>query len=377
MIVALLSLVAALSIGVPYQTTTLEDVGAELRNDPVYVDPVAERSITDAEADQLRAAIRDADTPVFVAVLDESAASSPEAALDDLLEATGLAGTYAVVLGGQFRANSTEIGGAGQIASGAFQQHRDAGTFAVLRDFVGEVSSAAGGRGTGAGDGRSSDGGGSSLAPLLLLGGGAAALWAFSRRRRRGVDQVSQREFDADVQMIRAELSVLADDVMLLEPQVVTVPDARPDYEAATSRFRAASAALDYADDAVDLVRVERVVREAEYAMSRARSIVQGHEPPAPPTDLRRPGLHDEPALDVDRNGMPVYVGAGPFYGGGAWFGGGSGLFSGLLLGSMLGGGLGGFGWGGQSGSGGGDGGDWGGGFGGGDWGGDIGGGDW
>ena len=380
MIAALLSLVAALSIGVPYQTTTLEDVGAELRRDPVYVDPLlsgtTERSVTDAEADQLRAAIRDAGTPVFVAVLDRSAAASPEAALDGLLQATGLSGTYAVVLGGQFRANSTEVGGAGGLASAAFQEHRDAGTFAVLQGFIGAISGAADGGST-ARDGGSSDGGGSSLAPLLLLGGGGVALWAFSRRRRHGAHQVSRREFDADVQMLRAELSVLADDVMLLEPQVVTAPDARPDYEAATSRFRAASAALDYADDAVDLVRVERVVREAEYAMSRARAIVQGHEPPAPPTDLRRPGLHDEPALDVDRNGMPVYVGAGPFYGGGAWFGGGSGLFSGLLLGSMLGGGLGGFGWGGHSGGGDGDGGDWGGGFGGGDWGGDIGGGDW
>lgn len=386
MIATLLSLVAALSIGVPFQTTTLDEVGAALRNDPVYVDPLAERSITDAEADQLRAAIRDAGTPVFVAVLDGAAASTPEAALDDLLDATGVAGTYAVVVGGAFRANSTEIGGAGGLASSAFQRHRDAGTFMVLREFVGDVSAAADGRSTGgSGGGAPSDSGGTSITPLLLLGGGGVALWAFSRRRRRGHDRVADRaasrEFEADVQMLRAELSVLADDVMLLEPQVVTRPEARPDYDAATSRFRAATAALDYADDAVDLVRVERVVREAEYAMSRARAIVQGHEPPAPPAHLRQPGRHDEPALEVDRDGTPIYVGAGPFYGGGGWFGGGGGgLFSGLLLGSMLGGGFGGFGgWGGQiGGDGGGDsGGDWGGGFGGGDWGGDIGGGDW
>ncbi len=385
MIATLLSLVAALSLGIPLQTTSLEDVGAALRNDPVYVDPQAERSLSPAEADQLRAAIRDAGTPVFVAVLDASAASTPEAALDDLLDATGVAGTYAVVLGGSFRANSTEVGGVGGLASTAFQQHRDDGTFIVLREFVGDVSAAAAGRSTGAG-GRapSSDGGGSSLTPLVLLGGGGVALWAFSRRRRRGVDRVASqaasREFEADVQMLRAELSVLADDVMLLEPQIVTRPEARPDYDAATSRFRAATAALDYADDAVDLVRVERVVREAEYAMSRARAIVQGHEPPAPPTDLRRPGLHDEPALEVDRHGLPIYVGAGPFYGGGGWFGGGGGgLFSGLLIGSMLGGGFGGFGgWGGHiGGDGSGGSGDWGGGSGGGDWGGDVGGGDW
>lgn len=388
MIAAVLSLVAAVSFAVPLQATSLDDVGAALRSDPVYVDPQAERAITGAEADQLRAAIRDAGTPVFVAVLPGTAAASPEDALDDLLAATQLAGTYAVVLGDAFRANSTEIGGAGGLASGAFQQHRDAGTAAVLEAFVADVAAArAGAAGGGAGDAGSepSDGGdsGGSLLPIAVLGGGGVALYAWSRSRRRGARRTAQAEFDADVQLLRAELSVLADDVMRLEPLVVTHPDARPDYDAATARFRAASAALDYADEPVDLVRVDRVVREAEYAMSRARAIVDGREPPAPPEDLRRPGRHDEPALDVDRDGTPVYVGAGPFYGGG-WFGGG-GLFSGLLLGSMLGG-FGPFGWGHHGGWGGGtaDGGwggggdDWGGGFGGGDWGGgDIGGGDW
>lgn len=380
MIAALLSLVAALSFAVPAQTATLDDVGSALRSDPVYVDPQAERGISDAEADQLRAAIRDAGTPVFVAVLPEAAAASPEAALDDLLSATQLAGTYAVVVGEQFRANSTEIDGAGSLASGAFQQHRDAGTAAVLQAFVTDVAGAAGGAAagggaTGPGAGTADRDGGGSLLPLAVFGAGGFALYAWSRGRRRSDRQTAQAEFDADVQLLRAELSVVADDVMRLEPLVVTNPDARSDYDAATARFRAASAAIDYADEPVDLVRVDRVVREAEYAMSRARAIVEGREPPAPPADLRRPGRHQEPALDVDGNGRPVYVGAGPFYGG-AWFSGG-GLFSGLLLGSMLGG-FGSFGWG-QGGWGGGaSGGDWGGGFGGGDWGGGgIGGGDW
>ena len=384
MVATLVSVVATLALALPLQTATLDQVGEELRQDPVYVDPQAERSLTTAEADQLRAAIRDAGTPIFVAVLPRSAASSGEAALDTLLRSTQLAGTYAVVVGDEFRANSTELGGVGGLASSAFQQHRDDGTSAVLETFVGSVSSAATSSGAPAGrDGGPSDGGGegSSLLPLALIGGGGVALWAWSRSRRRTNRRVDQAEFDADVQLLRAELSVLAEDVMRLEPEVVTKPEARQDYEAATTRYRAASAALDYADEAVDLVRVERVVREAEYAMSRARAILQDREPPPPPTVLRQPGRHDEPALAVDRRGEPVYLGAGPFYGGLGWFGGGGGLFSGLLLGSMLGG-FGPFGWGGHmshggwgGGGGGGDG--WGGGFGGGDWGGDIGGGDW
>ena len=114
--------------------------------------------------------------------------------------------------------------------------------------------------------------------------------------------------------------------------------------------------------------------------MDRARAIVEGRQPPAPPEDLQRPGVHGEPAVTLDDDRQPAYVGyPGGFTGG--WFGGSSGLYTGLLLGSLLSGGFGGWGAGGttiinQSDDGG-DG-DFGGGdFGGGDFGGgDFGGGD-
>ena len=129
-------------------------------------------------------------------------------------------------------------------------------------------------------------------------------------------------------------------------------------------------------------MRVQRVVDEGRYAMSRARAILDGREPPAPPPELQQPGRHDEPPLGVDARGEPAYVGyGGGFYGGGGWFGGGSGLFTGLMLGQMLGG-FGGFGHHGDvivnQGDDGGGWGDMGGGdFGGGDFGGgDFGGGD-
>jgi hypothetical protein len=230
------------------------------------------------------------------------------------------------------------------------------------------------------------------------VGGLGLLLW--SRRRRREVEARDRRDTAADRQLVQAELSVLGDDVLALEPDVALHPDARPDYDAGVTRYRSGQAAMEYADDRVDLVRVQRVVDEGRYAMARARARIEGREPPAPPEDLRRPGRRDEPALDLDDRGTPVYVGYGgmPWYGGG-WFGGGGGLLTGLLLGEVLGGGWGGGGWAGgwgggwdddrgDSGDWGGDdfgaggvgGGDWGGGGdlgGGGDWGGDVGGGDW
>ena len=64
---------------------------------------------------------------------------------------------------------------------------------------------------------------------------------------------------------------MLADDVVRLEPEVEIHPEARSDFDAAVNRYRAAQAAIDYADQPLDLVRVARVIAEARYSMDRAR----------------------------------------------------------------------------------------------------------
>ena len=232
---------------------------------------------------------------------------------------------------------------------------------------------------------RSSSGGGFFflLLPLLFFFLIARMARGGGRRRVRAVgyepaDQAApQQRQDPPVnpQMLRAELSVLADDVLRLEPQVAMNDAARDDYEAATHRYRVAQTAMDQADDQLDYVRVQRVVDEARYSMDRARATLQGRVPPAPPAALQAPGPHGEPAIRLDARQNPVYVGSPASFRSG-WFSAGSGLFGGLLLGSILSGGLGGFG-GGFGGFGGHDGGSGVGGFGGGDFGGgDFGGGD-
>jgi hypothetical protein len=374
------------------QVTRLDAAAQALRNDPVYVDSAAERK-GDVDAERLRARIRGGNTPIFVAVLPASAVDEAGGDVNRLptvlAERVGLRGTYAVVAGSSFRAASNVLptGRAGALATASFQAHRDDGVQAVLETFIDRVNEAAAVSGSGSGSGGGGGGGGSGgLLLLLALGGGGLFLWSRSRRGRRRREE--QREFQADRQVLQADLSVLGSDVLGLEPEVTMHPDARADYDAGVTRYRSAQAAMEYADDQVDLVRVGRVIDEGRYAMDRARARVQGREPPAPPEKLTRPGRHDEPALDVDERGAPVYVGYGgmPWYGGGWFGGGGGGLLTGLMLGSMLGGGLGG-GWGGYGDDGsdrGGDddggaaGGDWGGGdWGGGDFGGgDFGGGD-
>ena len=384
--------------------TVLGRAGEQLRRDRVYVDPAADPKVAiepDAER-RLEEQIRDAETPIFIAVLPSSATAEAggnvNAVPAELARAVGLSGTYAVIAGTSFRADSDTLNGAPGIATAVFDRSKSSEE--VLSDFVTRADRAAAGAATGSGSNGSGEssgggdggGGGGGVLPLLLLvgaGGGGFYLWRRGRARRAE----EEREEESERQLLHAELSVLGDDVMALEPHVSLHPEARDDYEAGVNRYRSAQAALDYADDRIDLVRVERVIAEGRYAMSRARARVEGREPPRPPEQLTRPGRHDEPALDVDEAGQPVYVGyPGGFYGGGGWFGGGGGggLLTGLLLGQMLGGGGGwGGGWGGghDSGGGGDGGGDWGGGgggdWGGGDWGGgggfggDVGGGDW
>jgi hypothetical protein len=192
------------------------------------------------------------------------------------------------------------------------------------------------------GGARSDDSGGSSFF-LVLPFAVVLLMVAVVRRWQHGGQRVGRAQSagpdpdTANQQVLRAELSVLADDVLRLEPQVALREEARDDFEAATHRYRVAQAAMDYAKDPVDLVRVQRVVDEANWSMSRARAILDGREPPEPPAKLQRPGLRGEPAVAVDDGQRPVYVGSpAPFRAG--WFSAGAGLFGGLLLGSMLGG---------------------------------------
>jgi hypothetical protein len=171
--------------------------------------------------------------------------------------------------------------------------------------------------------------------PFLLL---FVVLSAARRMRRRPrVTNGPSPDGGANLSMLRAELSVLADDVLRLEPQVALHSAARDDYESATHRYRVAQAALDQSEAPVDLVRVQRVVDEASYAMARARAVVEGRTPPAPPPVLQSTGPRGEPAVELDDRLNPVYVGNSATFRSG-WFGVGGGLFGGLLLGSMFGG---------------------------------------
>ena len=413
----LLVLAAILPSAATAGGSAVDRAADELRSDPVYVHPDAERSLDADQEQALEDRIADGDAgPVYVAVLpaDASAETGGSAGglVQALYEALDRPGTYAVVAGDSFRAGSTVLddGRAGELASQALDDKGD-DTAAVLGDFVGLVAAERNGEAPGS-DGSADDGGGFPWLFALLAGG--AAVFFLLRRRRRREEQAEQ------VQAVRAEanadLLALGDDIRALD-LAVELPEAdaegRAAYGRALDHYERAGRALDRARRADELEPVAAELDRGRYEMEVAKALLAGRTPPerrvpcffdprhgpsvddvewSPPgggprpvpvcaADRERLARGEEPAhREVSLGGrrMPYWQASpafGPYMGG--FFGGG--LLPGLLVGTMLGTGWGPFGEGGPGGdidSGGGDfGGDFGD-FGGGDFGGgDFGGG--
>src|SRR5947199_1803542 len=102
----LLAALTVLSAGAPPASaaTGVSTIAEALRKSPVYVDPAAGAQLSSADAHALAKQIKDADKPLFVAVLP---AGYPTANLfRNLRTATGITGLYAIRLGDRFDARA-------------------------------------------------------------------------------------------------------------------------------------------------------------------------------------------------------------------------------------------------------------------------------
>src|ERR1700712_3297603 len=84
---ALLGLLALVLAPAAARATTIADVAAALRQDPVYNQAGASRALSADDLAELRQRIHSADPPIFVAVLPESAITNNGGNADDLLQA--------------------------------------------------------------------------------------------------------------------------------------------------------------------------------------------------------------------------------------------------------------------------------------------------
>ena len=384
--------------------TIINRAAQALANDPVYVDPSA-TTVSQADAEVLRREIASkGNGPIYVAVLPKAALAeaggSAVGIADQLHRILGRRGVYAVVAGNQFRAESTDLGKgkAGKLAKEAFRAHHTEGVRPTLLDFIDRVGAARSGGGSG--------GGGRNFGwwPIVILAIVGFLVYRTIKRRRQNAS-----DFLVVKEAAREDLVALADDVQGLEHKVEGNDTAKRDYLAALDQYSQASSKFDRAASPDQLAPVAESLEEGRYLMASAESRLEGKEPPerrpacffdprhgpsvrdvqwAPPggqpravpacaADATRIEQGEEPeSRQVLVGGQATpYWAAGPMYGG--YFG---GFFPGLLLGELLTGGLGGFGWGGAPGgydTGDSGAGDFGGGSGSGDFGGgDFGGGD-
>ncbi len=229
-----LTVLAALALAAPApaqvlaQDTLLERTAEELKSDAVFVHPETTLVSADEERRLERAIDEKAGGPLFVAVLPASARQEGGGTTADVAlrlgRLVGSDGVYAVVVGNQFRAVSTDLGRdqAGALATRAFLTNRDEGVTAVLLDFVQRVGAV---RERSESTAESEDSGGGFPTWLLVAGGAIAAFFGF-RKFRRGQEQ--KREL-ADVKAVaREDLVALADDVVGLDDEVERPGAARP-----------------------------------------------------------------------------------------------------------------------------------------------------
>ncbi|MFC8514912.1 hypothetical protein [Streptomyces sp. NPDC057257] len=375
-VLAVLAILLALAAGTPPASaaTGVSTIAESLRKGPVYVDPAARFSRSDADA--LAKKIKDADKPVFVVVLP---ADYPTANLfTNLRTATGITGLYAIRLGDRFdaRADSSVLPRtAVRNLVSSVQGEKDANT--QLTDFTDRAVANMGGSAPSSWGSSGGGGGVSSTAlitvgAVLVAGGGGAYALVRRGRRRRAEEQAAALDrlrvvVDEDITAFGEEL-----DRLDFHPAEAGADDAmRADYERALDAYEQAKSYMASATKPEDVRAVTQSLEDGRFSLAQLAARREGRplperRPPCffdprhgpsvadatwtPPggaprevpvcaADATRLADGRDPVVrEVDTDaGRRPYWDAGPAYG--PWAGGyfGGGLLPGLLVGTLLG----------------------------------------
>jgi hypothetical protein len=356
--------------------TSVSTIADALRRSPVYVDPAASGQLSTTDADALAREIRDADKPLFVAVLP--AGYPTQNLFRNLRTATGITGLYAIRLGDRFdaRADSSVLPRtAVQNLVTSVRSDQDAKT--QLTDFAGRALANMGGSAPASWSSGSSGGGASAAAlitvgVLVVAGGGGAYALVRRNRRRRAEEQRAALErlrvvVDEDITAFGEEL-----DRLDFHPAEAGADDAmRADYERALDAYEQAKSAMAAAQKPEDVRPVTEALEDGRFSLAQLAARREGRplperRPPCffdprhgpsvtdatwtPPggaprevpvcaADATRLADGRDPVIrEVDSDyGRRPYWDAGPAYG--PWAGGyfGGGLLPGLLVGTLLG----------------------------------------
>jgi len=281
---------------------SIDTVATALQSSPVYVEGGNEAQVFPSDYQRLLTSVEAANTPLYVAVISTASLGglSISQYTHELGAKVGTQGTYAVVAGRQFYADS-QIFPVGQLATSSVADNKAGGANAILDAFIAGVTDlAAGSTTTGDGSpggvtdpgvdagvdpGFTGSGSGLSLAPILLIGGiGVAAVVGIGAAASR-----STRKRNAA--QLAAVRTVVDEDVTEFGEQATAVDatDARLG-DAGRAELTAALAAYDNAKVRADGMRspheaalVTQALEDGRYYLACATARINGT-----PVPLRR-----------------------------------------------------------------------------------------
>ncbi|MEW1692261.1 hypothetical protein ACIQOF_30580 [Streptomyces sp. NPDC091265] len=363
--------------------STVDDVAQALRKNPVYVDPAAAGQLSRSQADALAKKIKDADKPVFVAVLPQSPAFPAQSVLRTLRTDTGITGVYAVRLGDGFNAGADPQVMSEQAVRNLTAAVKAPGAApdasAQLNAFTDRALEQARGHAPESWGGGSSSGNGSPTAGLIAIGAvvvvGGAGAYTVVRRNRKRKEAEEQASLDKLRVVVDEDITAYGEALEHLDfhPAEAGADDTmRADYERALDSYESAKSRMEHARHPSDVRAVTQALEDGRYSLAVLAARRSGGELPA-----RRPPCFFDPrhgpsvadarwspsggtarevpvcgadeirlrdgedpmsrTVDMGDGRRRPYWEAGPAYG--PWAGGyfGGGLLPGLLVGTMLG----------------------------------------
>ncbi|KJK58775.1 hypothetical protein [Saccharothrix sp. ST-888] len=353
----------------------IDEAATALKNSQVYVDPAMTSRFSEDQAAALSRKLKDADKPIYVAVVPDNAQYPSATVARDLRTRVGVVGVYAIWHGSQFKAfpdrAALSPNTAANMAGAAFRDH-PGDIDATLNDFVDQAVHQVKGHAA------ESDSGGVStaaivipLALLALAGGGVFLLFRRARKRREEQARAELAQLrtvvDEDITAFGEEL-----DRLDFNPGAPDADDAqRADYSHALDSYERAKQTMDAAKRPTDVAPVTEALADGRFSLAtlaarREKRPLPDRRPPcffdprhgpsvqdvdwAPEggaprtvpacgTDAARLASGQQPDIRTVQTeyGQQPYWNAGPAYS--PWAGGyfGGGLLPGLLVGTALG----------------------------------------
>ncbi len=280
----------------------INDVATALLSSPVYVEPGNEAGVTAAEGEQLLADVQNANTPLYVAIITKASLGSQTIAdyTHSLGSKVGVKGTYAVVAGRQFYADSQTFD-VSTLANESLAQNKADGATAILTAFVAGVTglaSSGGSHGTGTGtdpgtgvdpgtvvDPGATDGtttGGGSLVPILAIGGvvmagviGVGVLGSRASKKRNAEQLAAVRT------VVDEDVTEFGEEATAVDATDVRLGDAgRAELTAALSAYDNAKVRADSMRTASEASLVTQALEDGRYYLACVNARINGTTPP-------------------------------------------------------------------------------------------------